>query len=245
MLWIISLLVSLVVGAFLFLFRVGHLVESGTVRRILQRADRRGRFVLYLRGFDADVPWSGLPLFHWGIAGLFGVLSDVANHPAFAPAAGFERFIKSTSEYVLDKRPVVAVAASGEVLGIGRVRLDAYEWKSDVASLCADARSIIFLVGGSAGLMWELAHLVDARHLGKTIFVIPPWDIMKKQYGAAAETIILRARDIFKGHGIEMPKPNWPGRVFLVSEGKQLTFVEDLALLWSSDRALAAAISRT
>lgn len=245
MLWIIWLLLSLATGALLFLFRVGHLVESGAVRSLLRKSDRTDRFVLYLRAFDADVRWSGMPVFHWGIWGLFSVLGNVINHPAFAPAARFERFIKHTSERILDNRPVVAVAAGSKVLGIGRAPVDAYEWKSGVASLCADAHSIIFLVGGSGGLMWELAHLIEARHLDKTTFVIPPWDIVQRQYGVASETIILRARDTFRTHGIELPKPNWPGRVFQISETKEVAFVEDLALLWSTDKTLARALSRT
>lgn len=245
MLWLIWLPVALAIGALLSVFRIGHLVESGQVRRALSESKRRGKFVLYLRGFDADVPWSGMPVFHWGIWGLFSLLGSVINHPAFAPAARFERFIKSASRSALGDRPLVAVAGEGQVIGIGRVAVDHYEWKSTVASLCADAQTIIFLVGGSSGLMWELAHLVEADHLRKTVFVIPPWEIMQSQYGAAAEVIILRARDIFRSHGIAMPRPNWNGRVFLVSESREVSFAADLNSLWLTDKSLATALSRT
>jgi hypothetical protein len=186
MLWIVWLPIAILAGALLFLFRIGHLVETGRVRRVLRKPDRRGKFVLYLRGFDADAPWnSSFPIFHWGLWGIISIFRSVGRHPAFALAARFERFIKDATQSVLGDLPLVAVGANGQVLGIGRVVVDPYEWKPSVASLCEDARSIIFLVGGSAGLTWELAHLVEAQHLHKTVFVIPPWDIMERQYGAA------------------------------------------------------------
>jgi hypothetical protein len=92
--------------------------------------------------------------------------------------------------------------------------------------------------------MWELAHLIDARYLRKTVFVIPPWDIVEGQYGPAAEVIMLRAQDIFQKHGIALPKPNRAGRAFVLSESKDLLFLGDFASRWREDQTLARAMSQ-
>jgi hypothetical protein len=60
------------------------------------------------------------------------------------------------------------------VIGAGRVHLPDDEWQSAVRELIRQARFVVLLVSGGAGISWEIEQCLDASHLRKTVFIWPP-----------------------------------------------------------------------
>jgi hypothetical protein len=61
-------------------------------------------------------------------------------------------------------------------VGAARVHLSDDEWKPRISEQIDNAKAVTITMGRTPGLGWELAHIVQAGHLGKTIFVAPPVD---------------------------------------------------------------------
>ncbi len=73
--------------------------------------------------------------------------------------------------------PVVAVGRPGRSLaslGAAREHLSDDTWKAQVAGRMHDARAIALAAGETPGLHWEVAQVVAAGHLAKTVFILPP-----------------------------------------------------------------------
>ena len=152
-----------VLGAWLFR-RARALGRSGT-KRVLQADPRRA--ALYLRSFGDD----SLPL--PAIAS--------ARRPLFElfSVRGTDPFEESLAWELNTYGPVVAVGRPGRSLaslGAAREHLSDDKWRDQVGSRMEDAQVIAIAIGETAGLAWELGHVVSRGHLGKTFFVVPPVD---------------------------------------------------------------------
>ena len=203
-----------------------------------KRDKRKGKFVLYLRSFDTDEP-SVAPGLRWSIGAALAQIGEVG---LFALGTRFGRHVQRSARKAFGL-PMIGLAGQFFSLGPAHVSPGANHWKDVIAGLCEDAHAIVFVVSGSPGLAWELNHILARAHLGKTIFLIPPWSLFRRNYGVAAETIILRARDIFQAAGISMPRPTPRGKVFLV-RNSEVSFERILGPVWPLDRAVFEAFRR-
>jgi hypothetical protein len=75
--------------------------------------------------------------------------------------------------------PVIAPPSTTESLppvGPYRVDLQGRDWKEVVALLVSDAVAVVLIFGRSAGLAWELDHILKGSAIAKTAILIPPVD---------------------------------------------------------------------
>jgi hypothetical protein len=153
-------LVAVLGGA---LFRVARALGRADTRRLLAK-DRRPP-VLYLRSFDDDT----LPL----------ATIASARRPFFELLSfrGRDPFEEAVAWELATYGPVVAVGRPGRSLaslGAAREHLSDDTWKTQVAGRMHDARAIALAAGETPGLHWEVAQVVAAGHLAKTVFILPP-----------------------------------------------------------------------
>ena len=145
------------------LFRVARALGRADTRRLLA-VDHRPP-VLYLRSFDDDT----LPL----------ATIASARRPFFELLSfrGRDPFEESVAWELATYGPVVAVGRPGRSLaslGAAREHLSDDTWKAQVAGRMHDARAIALAAGETPGLHWEVAQVVAAGHLAKTVFILPP-----------------------------------------------------------------------
>jgi hypothetical protein len=152
--------VAIIAGLFVF----GYLRKAGssTLRygkrwrapyaEELQETDQRTP-ILLLRAFDDDEKF------------------DLA--PGLQPWRALEEVIVAHLKRVA---PVVAIGRPGEwAPPLGAVRLyEDKDWQAKVRELIRKCRLIIFTLGATDGLMWELRQLVEMRVLDRVIFIVPP-----------------------------------------------------------------------
>ena len=153
-------LVAVLGGA---LFRVARALGRADTRRLLA-VDHRPP-VLYLRSFDDDT----LPL----------ATIASARRPFFELLSfrGRDPFEEAVAWELTTYGPVVAVGRPGRSLaslGAAREHLSDDTWKAQVAERMHDARAIALAAGETPGLHWEVAQVVAAGHLAKTVFILPP-----------------------------------------------------------------------
>ena len=153
-------LVAVLGGA---LFRVARALGRADTRRLLA-VDHRAP-VLYLRSFDDD----SVPL----------ATIASARRPFFELLSfrGRDPFEESVAWELATYGPVVAVGRPGRSLaslGAAREHLSDDTWKAQVAGRMHDARAIALAAGETPGLHWEVAQVVAAGHLAKTVFILPP-----------------------------------------------------------------------
>jgi hypothetical protein len=153
-------LVAVLGGA---LFRLARALGRADTRRLLA-VDRRPP-VLYLRSFDDDT----VPL----------ATIASARRPFFELLSfrGRDPFEEAVAWELATYGPVVAVGRPGRSLaslGAAREHLSDDTWKTQVAARMHDARAIALAAGETPGLHWEVAQVVAAGHLGKTVFILPP-----------------------------------------------------------------------
>ena len=153
-------LVAMLGGA---LFRVARALGRADTRRLLA-VDHRPP-VLYLRSFDDDT----LPL----------ATIASARRPFFELLSfrGRDPFEEAVAWELATYGPVVAVGRPGRSLaslGAAREHLSDDTWKAQVAGRMHDARAIALAAGETPGLHWEVAQVVAAGHLAKTVFILPP-----------------------------------------------------------------------
>ena len=153
-------LVAVLGGA---LFRVARALGRADTRRLLA-VDHRPP-VLYLRSFDDDT----LPL----------ATIASARRPFFELLSfrGRDPFEEAVAWELATYGPVVAVGRPGRSLaslGAAREHLSDDTWKAQVAGRMHDARAIALAAGETPGLHWEVAQVVAAGHLAKTVFILPP-----------------------------------------------------------------------
>ena len=121
--------------------------------------------MLYLRSFDDDT----LPL----------ATIASARRPFFELLSfrGRDPFEEAVAWELATYGPVVAVGRPGRSLaslGAAREHLSDDTWKAQVAGRMHDARAIALAAGETPGLHWEVAQVVAAGHLAKTVFILPP-----------------------------------------------------------------------
>jgi hypothetical protein len=71
--------------------------------------------------------------------------------------------------------PVVAMGVPGSKppFGAARVYMDDIGWQAEIARLADSARAIVIVIDNTAGVLWELAHIRQAGHEEKTLFLLP------------------------------------------------------------------------
>ena len=153
-------LVAVLGGA---LFRLARALGRADTRRLLA-VDHRPP-VLYLRSFDDDT----VPL----------ATIASARRPFFELLSfrGRDPFEEAVAWELATYGPVVAVGRPGRSLaslGAAREHLSDDTWKAQVAARMHDARAIALAAGETPGLHWEVAQVVAAGHLAKTVFILPP-----------------------------------------------------------------------
>ncbi len=145
------------------LFRIARALGRADTRRLLA-VDHRPP-LLYLRSFADDT----LPL----------ATIASARRPFFELLSfrGRDPFEEAVAWELATYGPVVAVGRPGHSLaslGAAREHLSDDTWKEQVAQRMDDARAIAVATGETPGLHWEVAQIVAAGHLDKTVFVFPP-----------------------------------------------------------------------
>ena len=144
---------------------------SSSVRQVLN-ADRRPR-ILYLRCFATDAETAGSKrarVLHF--AALWRLLTP--GYWIGSRAWSFEELI---CRGLSDIGPVIAIGQPGEQLPrLGAVRkyIPTDRWQDEVDALMDSSSIICFVVGDSAGLLWEFDLIAKKHHVAKTIFLIPP-----------------------------------------------------------------------
>lgn len=201
------------------------------------KAERR--FVLYLRSFDADEPLAE-PQVRLSVKSVF---SDLTNAGMFGVGTWLATSVKRRVAELDPNSQVVALAGRSVFVGAGQIVNPRQDWKHLVAALCDEARAVVFVVGGSTGLSWELGHVLNTGHSAKTVFILPPWELMQRYYGVAAEVIALRARDIFLSHGVALPQPSHAGTVFMVNNVREISYEQKIRRWPFTDKALPIALA--
>lgn len=181
--------------------------------RLLSRTDRAQRFVLYLRSFDTDehaVP----PRLH---SKLTDLMAELESNGAFGSGSDIVRLIEHSVAKAFGRQtPVVGLAGPSAFMGPGQVVAFDAEWKNVIAGLCRDAKAIVFVVGGSRGVQWELGYLQQVGYLRKTIFLVPPLHQLKNYYGPAADVVVTRTYRIFDEFRIQLPLPGSRAKLFTI-----------------------------
>ena len=123
--------------------------------------------IVYLRSFeDDDVQ-------------LANVVSARRPFLEFFTLRGRDAFEESVAWELSCYGPVLAIARPGHShvsLGAARVHLHDDEWRSVISEQIDHAKAIAVTIGRTPGLAWELTHIVQSGHLGKTVLVVPPVD---------------------------------------------------------------------
>lgn len=123
--------------------------------------------IVYLRSFeDDDVQ-------------LANVISARRPFLEFFTLRGRDAFEESVAWELSCYGPVLAIARPGRShvsLGAARVHLHDDEWRSVISEQIDHAKAIAVTIGRTPGLAWELTHIVQSGHLGKTVLVVPPVD---------------------------------------------------------------------
>ena len=123
--------------------------------------------IVYLRSFeDDDVQ-------------LANVLSARRPFLEFFTLRGSDAFEESVAWELACYGPVLAIARPGRShvsLGAARMHLGDDEWKAVISEQIAEAKAVVITIGRTPGLAWEIAHIVHAGHLNKTVLVVPPVD---------------------------------------------------------------------
>ncbi|HEY3484292.1 MAG TPA: hypothetical protein VGK49_02860, partial [Ilumatobacteraceae bacterium] len=154
-------LVAIAIGG--ILWRIARALGRARVAEALA-TDRRPP-ALYLRSFADDR--LQLPVIASAHRPLFELFSLRGTSP-FEEAVTWE--LKTYAPVVAVGRPGGSLAS----LGAAREHLPNDAWHDQIAQRMADAAVIVLAPGETAGLAWELRHIVEAGHLGKTVFVFPP-----------------------------------------------------------------------
>jgi len=98
-----------------------------------------------------------------------------------------------------------------KVIGAGRVYLSDDEWQSVVRELIRQARFVVLLVSGGAGISWEIEQCLDASNLRKTVFVWPP---VGEAGGYDPATDNAAIRDVFARLGKSVTLASKAGNAF-------------------------------
>lgn len=71
--------------------------------------------------------------------------------------------------------PVVAIGIPGArpPFGAARAYAEEGEWRNVIAKYAAQAQAIVIAVDNTAGVEWEVSHIVGSGHLQKTLFLLP------------------------------------------------------------------------
>jgi len=148
----------------------------------LQEVDTRAP-VLFLRAFkDDQVPLKPARL------SLFGRVLELGRRP------------NSLDQLLLEEAtpigPVVGLGNPDDKrppYGAARGYFDHKTWQEAVADLTNNAILIVICIDDSAGIWWEIEHLVGRRHLHKTLFLLHP------RYAGASENAAILQRIAVRG----------------------------------------------
>jgi hypothetical protein len=166
----------------------------------------RKRYVLYLR-----------PFFTTG-------LLAVENKEDFKLPIQPGYFEQKAAPWISDLEAIFALALEpegelaclgrpGEQFGAGRAVSDDERWQVDVEMLARHAHMIVILPSERPGTAWEIAHLKEKGHLGKTIFLMP----QEVQLGAVSiRDVWTRTVAHYGEQGITLPEYQPTGLLFRI-----------------------------
>lgn len=145
------------------LFRLARAWSRADSRRLLL-ADPRPP-VLYLRAFEDDrLPLASIVTARRPMLELFSL-------------RGADPFEEAIAAELDTYGPVIAIGRPGRSLaslGAAREHLPDATWQEQVAERMAGASTVVVAIGRSDGLHWEINRIVEAGHLAKAMFVVPP-----------------------------------------------------------------------
>jgi hypothetical protein len=139
--------------------------------------------IVYLRSFeDDDVQ-------------LANVVSARRPFLEFFTLRGRDAFEESVAWELSCYGPVLAIARPGHShvsLGAARVHLHDDEWRGVISEQIDHAKAIAITIGRTPGLAWELTHIVQSGHLGKTVLLVPPVDPdeIRRRWKFIADTLV-------------------------------------------------------
>lgn len=73
--------------------------------------------------------------------------------------------------------------------GVARGYFEHDSWKQAVTNLCRDSQLIIMVLDSTAGVDWEISHIVEQHYASKTLFLIAPQDAA----GSTGTDLLVRA----------------------------------------------------
>jgi hypothetical protein len=167
----------------------------------LQEIDSRPP-VLFLRAFrDDQVPLRVPKLALFGRLLEIGRRSNTLDRLLLEEATPYGPVVGLGSP--ADKRPPY---------GAARGYFGNQTWQEAVANLAAISVFTVICVDDTAGVWWEVEHLIDRQHLSKTLFLIHPRYAGEQENAAILERTARHFRDVRGGEALRASPPQRPGR---------------------------------
>ncbi len=233
-----ALVCSLVVSGLVAAMRALQANRNRKAYSVLLSERRAGKFVLFLRSFETDhaVAYPGL---HLSLSSLAARVQDVGQ---FAPGSAISDYVEVSSQRALGRMTVIGLAGPSAFLGPAQVAADDQEWRQVISELCADAKAIVFVLGGSCGLLWELELLLRSQLVQRTVFLVPPISHFSYHFDEAASVVFDRTKKAVGQLGIELPPIDERACVFILHPGSAKIAKQQLADLNGRNSVLSAAL---
>lgn len=188
----------------------GAATDLGAARAAARHGERVPR-TLYLRGFETT--------------GRLMLENENAPHDLFSlnavdsdPYVDVERLL---AEALDDTLPLLALGRPGEHLGAARLKTSERRWRRDLVTLATACDQIVLWPSSRPGTLWEFGFLLRQRLLGKTIMLMPPYDLVSARGDANPEFDPLagweQARTAIRDtHAVELPAYDRKGALLLI-----------------------------
>lgn len=187
---------------------LGGLARAPMEARAARALNENGKFILYLRSFKIDVSerqyTKSLAVFA-AIASVSPLLAWAIHRTIGYGGSDMQRLLAGA----VSPLPVVAVGDKVTRHGVAKLVTSDHDWEELVRDLMRRASQIVYSPYPSPGAVREL-ELIVARHLDKTVFVMPPREaVSRKAFNPAWE----RLRQEVSSR-LELPEISRRGSVF-------------------------------
>lgn len=142
-------------------------------------------------------------------------------------------------EALREAMQVVALGKPGETRGVGRILVDDVSWQSVASKLMGRALLLICVPSSRPGTRWELKEIIETHYLRKTVFVMPPDELLWGWKEIRDDWVLVSQQ--MASYGIAIPQYDNDGLLFSVNAKGQCT-TEKLCL--DSAQGLQAAFTR-
>jgi hypothetical protein len=97
-------------------------------------------------------------------------------HRLFEIGDGAKKLDRLLLEEATEVGPVIAIGMPGHPppFGAARVYTAGAEWQAAIKELCKQACAVVIVIDRTPGVLWEVAHITEAGHTGKTLFLVAP-----------------------------------------------------------------------